>query len=866
MRVAWLAWLVCLLVVDTGMSASAAATRPVANVGWGQDQCLVDLTGQVWEYLPDEASWAPGAGFSRNAAELKKDADRAVAESKAVDRADGWQPIRVGLRWDNLGHPELNDKAVWLRLRFHVPAALRGYRLGFFATAVDDAADFFLNGQHLGRKAYVWGARVHKPVDVDLTPAIRFDAENVLLVRVTDYAQARGGGVLGRVLLYRSLHYERTPCGGITLPERTDGDFCVVLHLGDALLARGEKTVFTATQLQSLEIPPYILRDDELVLVLPAALAVKAGPHRVQLDNVSPTRDARPLKPSMDDVPDRAERFELLAIPIELAATYDNPFDPRQINIQAEVETPSGKTEQVPAFFWQDFTPVEIGAEEEILLPKRCRPWRLYYRPQQSGKHKLHVIAQDKTGMCRTPDRTIDVAASGRRGFLRVSKVDPHFFEFDNGESYFGIGPSGWRRDANYIFGGNPRHVSTRRLDEYYRRKAQAGSNYDYCLAEFFGRLYMRGGYIDQHVAWKCEHRLRTLEEVGIYWVTCYDDLCRSVCYGLDTLPYSQAQGGPCKSINELYFQEDALRMQRDHLRYFVARMSDSPALAVWAIGDEGQAGNRFSRPMVRSWIKGLHNYVRRIDIYGHPHVIGEGPRAVAEGTDAVIIPDWYFRRGGDAVTLSLEIMAKYGQFQCPLINPEGGMVEWTKPADHLGPKHALYYLTGERWKFPEAISFHNHLWISLFLKGAVGGTEWLGAFIDQKNELYHAAAMRNYLEGESLTRPHWEMARASASHQDLRGFALLSDAKTLAWVQNRFYTWIEAGHQGKTPPTISGATVTVPVRDNGVYRIELWDTRKGKVASTATARSSAGAVEYRLPPIDKDIALKAILVPEASK
>ena len=854
---------VSLLAILIGLPAAFGSE---SGVVFSADKLLVDLRQGDWECLARDAQWTTKVGFGRSTADMARDAERAKTECEAVSKAEGWKPIRVGRRWEPLGHPELNDKVTWLRLRFRVPAKLKGYRLGFFCTAVDDAADFYLNGTHLARHMYHWGARVPEPVNVDLTPQVRFGDENLLMVRVNDSAQARGGGVLGHVLLYRTLPFERTACGGIALAGDAAGPFAVALHLGDALLARGQQTAFAPGELRALEVPPYILRDDELVLVFPAEVAAKAaGPHRVQLDEVCPTRDERPLAVRCDKLPVRAERFELLTIPVEVAASYDNAFDPRQINVQVVVETPSGKTEKVPAFFWQDFTSVAIGETEEILLPKRCSPWRLYYRPREVGLHKLHVLAQDKTGVRRTPDHKLEVTDSTRKGFLRVSKSDPRFFEFDNGESYFGIGPSGWFRDQNYIFGGNPRHVSTRRLDDYYRRKAEGGSNYDYCLAEFFGRLYTRGGYIDQHVAWKCEHRLRTLESLGIYWVTCYDDLCRSTIYGLDTLPYSKAQGGPCGSIEELYVNERALEMQRDHLRYFVARMSDSPALLVWAIGDEGQAGSRFSSLMVRSWIKELQHYVRTIDVYQHPHIMCEGPRSIAEGGDAIIIPDWYFKREVDAVTLSLELMQKYGQFNCPLINPEGGMVEWTKPEDAYGPKRALYYLTGERWKFPEAISFHNHLWISLFLKNAVGGTEWLGAFIVQRNQLCHATAMRNYLAGESLTKPRWEVATPVVSHADLRGFCLQSDGKTLAWVQNRFYSWYEAGHQGKAPPTISGAEITVPVRKDGVYRVELWDTRQGTVQSQTTVQAAAKSVKCKLPPVEKDVALKIIHVGPAT-
>ena len=893
-----------------GLALLVAGAAWAERGAFGEDRLLVDLRAVDWEYVVPQPVAVSAVGFSRSEQWLKLDSERAPSDYAAAMETQGWKTIRVGRRWENLGHAELNDQVTWLRLRFQVPASMRGYRLGFFCTAVDDAADFFLNGTYLGRKSYKWGARVHEPVDVDLTRQIRFGQENLLVVRVNDYAQARGGGVLGHVFLYRTLPYERTEKNGIVVDREKSGrntvsplpfdgrgaggegasrqtpptvsssvsrppypaslpkgegdlsrNLSVVLHLGDALLARGSATVFTPAELRDLDLPPYILRGDELVLVAPADLAAKtAGPHRVQLDEIVPTHDQRPLAVKCDPLPAKVEQFERLTIPIHLAATYQNAFDPRQINVQAEVETPSGRTELVPAFFFQDFVSVGLTEDQEILLPKRCDPWRLYYRPQQLGPHKLHVIVGDRNGMSRTPDQKFEVVTSQRKGFLRVSKVDPRFFEFDNGESYFGIGPSGWLRESNYIFGGNPRWVSTRRLDDYYRRKAQAGCNFDYCLAEFFGRLYTRGGYIDQHVAWKCEHRVRTMEELGIYWVTCYDDLCRSICYGLDTLPYSEAQGGPCRSIEELYFNPRAIQMQRDHLRYFVGRIADSPALMVWAIGDEGQAGARFSSLMTRSWIKGLQSYVREIDVYQHPHIMCEGPRSLAEGGDAIIIPDWYFKREVDAVTLTLELMQKYGQFNCPLINPEGGMVEWTKPEDSLGPKRALYYLTGERWKFPEAISFHNHLWISLFHKNAVGGTEWMGAFIDHKNELYHATAMRNYLAGESLTRPHWEIASPAVSHEDLRGFCLESEGKTLAWVQNRFYTWYEAGHQGKTPPTIAGAEVSIPVKKDGTYRVELWDTRTGKVVSSRDMTAHSQTVRYALPPIAKDVALKAIL------
>jgi len=837
---------------------SSRKKKPVKKeiIRFNNDQLLIDIREAGWEYFAQAAGEAATSMYG-----MKKTSEDIIAEYMNILGQKNWSGINVGKRWESMGMPELNNRPVWLRLSFLVPAEMKDFRVGFFCTAFDDMADFFINGKHLGQKTYIWGARIPGPVNLDLTDHLLTGQENLLVIRLKDLAPARPGGILGNVLLYRSLPFTRTPAGGIVLTNPGTGSYSVVLHLGDGIMSKGNKTAFTPDELKDIEVPPYILREDEIIIVSPSEIA-KQRPltYNVELDNVNPVSSNGTLSIKCGDFPSTAERYSLITVPLDLSATYTNPFNSRQINVQAVIETPSGRTEKVPAFFYQDFKPVAIGEEEEILLPVKGNPWKLYYRPGETGSYKFHIIAQDKNGTKRTPDLQFNVTSSDKRGFLRISKNDPRYFEFDNGDPYFGIGPSGWLRNSHYMFGGNPRWISTRILDKYYEAKAASGSNFDYCLAEFFGRFYVQGGFMDQHVTWKIEHRIRKLEELGIYWITCYDDICRSVVYGLNTLPYSEAQGGPCKNIEDLYFNENSIDMQKEHIRYFVSRVSDSPALAVWAIGDEYQMGSGFSSLMVNLWIKDLQNYVRTIDVYGHPHIFGEGPLSIVNGGDAVIIPDWYFTKMSDEVLLTLNLMEKYNKVEnCPLINPEGGMVEWTKPEDQYGPRHPGYYLTGERWKFPEAISFHNHLWISFFTKNSVGGTEWLGQWIYYKNELYHATAMKKFIEGEPITKMNLEMSKPELTNPDLRGFCLQAEEKTMVWIQNRFYNWLEAGHNGEKPPLISGAKITVPVKNPGNYTVELWDTRTGKVISSTNASSNQHSVEYDLPSIEKDIALKVI-------
>lgn len=830
--------------------ASVAVAKP--DVALNENALVTDLTKVEWSYQATEPE------------------QKATYES--VMQLGGWKPIGTGQRWEFLGHPELAAKTVWVKLNFRASAESKKNKIGFFASMIDDEASVYLNGQLVGRAKYLTGGKVPHPVDMDLTPHVRFGGDNLLVVEIRDVVTQRMGGILGNVCLYQTLPYARTATGGIRLLAETNEKLSVLLHVGDALLAQGGRTTFSPSELAGLEAPPSILRDDELVLVAPARSTPKKKFLLVELANVNPTTARAGLKIACGKLPREVGRYELLRIPVEVAGTYTNPFDPRQISVEALVETPSGHVEKVSAFFGQDFAPVDLNDEEEVLLPVKGNPWKLYYRPRELGVHRVEILAQDGSGLTRTAAGDFRAIESKSKGYLRVSRNDPRFFEFDNGESFYGTGPSGWFRGSRFLFGGNTRWVPVTMLDAYYARKGANASTFEYLSTFHFGTLYLRDGFIDQHVAWKMEHALRTMEKYGIYWVVFHDDVLRSYQNGFDTLPYSRAQGGPARDINEVYTNPRALEMQKDQLRYMVSRLSDSPSLWIWNCGDESQPGNKFSTAMVRDWLMELHNYVRQIDVYGHAHSIGEDQYSILNGGDVALLPDWYYHdhnRGDendqkcngepsrDPIAYNLCLQEKFVAKSHPIINIEGGICQWNN----------FEYLSGEKYMdWPEAIDFHQHLWISLFTKAAAGGTEWLCNMVDKKGELYHAKAISNFLKGESLTTPRREIVTPEVSDAGLRAFALQSDEQSLVWVHNNFYTWHNIGVLKKKPRPIAGARLNIPVRKDGAYRVELWDTRSGKVVKRQTVEARGSRVVYELPPVDKDVALKVALVVKDSK
>ncbi len=810
---------------------------------------FADLTTRDWTFV----AFAPG---------------QKPASADVAARTDG-QPIRVGKRWEFLGHPELKDQTVWVKLTFRVPAELKSRKIGFFATMIDDEGAVYLNGASVGSFKYLTGGKVPHPVDVDLTKNLVWDGDNTLLVEIHDVVTQRMGGIIGSAALYHTLPHEPTAAGGIRLLAPTAEPLAVLLHQGDARLTRGTRQTFNAAELAALHTPPSILRPDELVIVAPAKDVSGKKYLRVDLETISPTTVNAPLGLKTAPLPATVGQYDLLRIPIDVSGTFTNPFDPKQISVYAIIETPAGRIEKVAAAFGQDFEPIALNPEEEILLPIRGNPWKLYYRPREQGVHAVEVFAQDRSGLTRAVAGTFTATPSQARGYLRKSTVEPRLFQFDNGEPYYGRGPSGWFRGSRFLFGGNIRWVPFKLLDEYYARKGANGSNFEYLATFHFGSLYLKDGFIDQHVAWKLEQSLRSMERHGLYWIVFHDGVLRSFQNGFDTLPYSTAQGGPCRTINEVYTHPVALEMQKNELRYMVSRMADSPSLWVWNCGDESQPGTKFSNAMVRDWLKELHGYIRQTDVYGHTHSIGENELAVLNGGDVVLMADWYYHdhnRGDeydqrcngenshDAVAYNLCLQAGFKDWKTPVVNIEGGICQWEN----------FSWLSGEKYKarFPEALDFHQHLWLSFFTKMAAGGTEWLNQALDEKGELYHAKALETFLQGESLTAAFHETTTPTVSDTGLRAFGLQTDAKSLVWVDNRFYTWHNIAALGKAPVPVKKAVLRVPVRRDGSYRVEIWDTRRGTVTAKTTLKSAGKTVAVALPDVDKDLALKVIYQP----
>ena len=132
--------------------------------------------------------------------------------------------------------------------------------------------------------------------------------------------------------------------------------------------------------------------------------------------------------------------YQRVELRVDLGRTYDNPFDPDEIAIDAKVTDPGGKQVTVPGFWGQDF-PNTFQNPAGIRAPANGEPsFRVRFCPDRAGKWSVVVTAKDRDRTVESSAITIDVAPSADRGFIRVARENRQYLQFDSGDAYFPIG------------------------------------------------------------------------------------------------------------------------------------------------------------------------------------------------------------------------------------------------------------------------------------------------------------------------------------------------------------------------------------------------------------------------------------------
>jgi hypothetical protein len=163
-------------------------------------------------------------------------------------------------------------------------------------------------------------------------------------------------------------------------------------------------------------------------------------------------------------------RFEKIEFRIQGVGSYVNPFDPAQVDARIEVTIPGGRRSSVPAFHAQEYERRRIQGRDWI-YPVGWPVWKARFAPMTVGRFEAVAVRKDGRGESRSHPISFECVPSRAKGFVRVSRHDPRFLEFSEGQPFFAIG-------QNLAFIGNGQYVTLSKAEEIFARLATNGANY----------------------------------------------------------------------------------------------------------------------------------------------------------------------------------------------------------------------------------------------------------------------------------------------------------------------------------------------------------------------------------------------------
>ena len=133
--------------------------------------------------------------------------------------AGDWPMIPIASWWENAGYPGYDGRA-WYRTSLSIPEAFQGRSIRVFFGAVDGDATVYLNGRKMGEHLLGKdGAGWDQAFSVDVTDAVRFGRDNILVVEV--FSDVAYGGIWKSVRVI-SPRPGSTSQGNIRFPLERD--------------------------------------------------------------------------------------------------------------------------------------------------------------------------------------------------------------------------------------------------------------------------------------------------------------------------------------------------------------------------------------------------------------------------------------------------------------------------------------------------------------------------------------------------------------------------------------------------------------------------------------------------------------------
>ncbi len=548
---------------------------------------------------------------------------------------------------------------------------------------------------------------------------------------------------------------------------------------------------------------------------------------------------------------------------------YANPFDPEEVSVTADFQTPDGRTVTTDGFYSRDYYRTTDAAGETI-LPQGTPQWRVRYAPTVPGRHRYTLRIRDSRGEFAWGPGTFDATPASLPGYVRVSRRDTRYFEFDNQAFYFPVGhnirsPSDTR--LHNAFPWIQRWIEgSAAYTRYFRDMERHGENF----AEVWQAPWSLGlewsprwkgyhgvGQYNLMHAWEFDRVLEEAERHGIYLNVVIHNHGKFSGFSDNEWtnnPMNVAVGGYLDNPDQFFSDARAQRDFRNLMRYTIARWGYSTRIFAWQLWSElnlsGTKFDKYQRPEVVEWHRTMGRAIKEMDPNDHlvsSHVSGD---YTAQNTNIVALQeidhvcvDAYY--GGTSPLQIVRLMRLTAEFNNPYAKPVL-VSEFGGAWDAQGLTHLENCL-------------HAGLWASVGTPLAGTPMFWWWGLLEEENLYPEYSAFKRFMGGEdrrdtNMVLGLMEMTSTDDSLVQVTAQCLRSPTRALGWLCNDE----SFGNEEPAPaPPISNLLMRLDMATSGVFQVEFWDTTRGVAASRTNVTATSTGLTVRVPPFTRDWAFK---------
>ncbi len=570
-----------------------------------------------------------------------------------------------------------------------------------------------------------------------------------------------------------------------------------------------------------------------------------------------------------NDVVPRYGKFE---ITFELSRTYRNPFDPRDIDVHACFVGPSGKPTTVQGFFYQDYIRTQ-QRKVERLMPMGRSKWKVRFAPTEVGTYRYFVEINDPHDPkpVRTRMRAFQCAQSDNPGYVRVSKRDPNYFEFDNGDFFYPIGHNVCAtfdaRNAENLEVAVVQGEGTFAYERYFKRMAENGENtariwfagwaFSIEWTKSYDIHYNGLGRYNLENAWRLDYVMDLAAKYGIYVMLTFtphgemqpnDAQHEESDWG--SSPYNVKNGGFLTSPRYFWTHPDARRYYEQKVRYILARWGHSPNVLAWEIFNEVDLA-RYYRHMGQicaEWTGKTAQFIRDTDPAKHMVTTNlfylyqtQWAAPLWSRPELDLTTGHLFKANLPEFLRSMYTHMK--RYNKPFLVTEAGDTPFGQ-----GPVQTEKYL-------------HMGIWASHAMPYPGAAMPWWWIFIDDRNLYRHFGALAKFAKGQDRRGMgiHFKSGQIIdvTRRRPVPRFgteACGNKEWAVVWAYDLTYFGLS---NDKTPLPADKAALVLADMTPGDYTVEIWDTYEGKIVETRRVKCKGDTLTVTPIKIDRDVALK---------